>query len=355
VARGTRDRGGVGRYLKTLLAAWPDDSDYSLHVVDPYGPIGLIGSLFFLALTCLRLAAGAAAGRIDVLHVHACSRGSFLRKGLITRLATRLGLPVIVHLHAPDFETFYDSLPRCGRRFVKTTLERADRVVVLGKYWRGVITERIGLAPDQVMVLLSATRGAPAPRAARDETPRIVFVGQLGARKGIGDLLHALAGPEVIRRRWTARVLGGGALSYWRRTADQLGLGDRVVFEGWVPEERVRGVLADSSIFVLPSRAEGLSIALLEAMAHGLAVVSTSAGGAADTLVHETSALLIPPGNVTALSHALARVIGDTGLRSQLQEGARRQFAAAHEIADYCRSLIRLYDEILSEPAGARR
>ncbi len=354
VAKGTGDRGGVGRYLRTLLEAWPSDNAYSLHVVDPYGPIGLAGSPAFLLLAGARLITGAAAGRIDVLHIHACSRGSFLRKGLLTRLAALLRLPVILHLHAPDFETFHDSLPAAGRRFVATTFSRADRVVVLGRYWRDIVTRRIGVAPERVTTILSATRAPDGVRVERRDPPQIVFVGQLGERKGIADLLQALAAPDVVALPWTLRVLGDGDVARWRSTAAQLGLANRIEFEGWVSEDRVRHVLAESSVFVLPSRAEGLSIALLEAMAFGLAIVTTAVGGAADTLVHETSALLIPPSDPVALSGALVRVVGDAALRVRLQQAAQERFALAHDITDYCRALTGLYDEVLLERANTR-
>jgi glycosyltransferase involved in cell wall biosynthesis len=353
VARGVRDQGGVGRYLSTLLAAWPADGSWSLHVIDPYGHAGLAGSPLYWAAACVRVVAAAVSGRMDVLHLHACARGSFLRKGLLGLLASRLGVPVIFHLHAPDFDEFYASLPSPGRRFARAVFRRTDRVVVLGRVWRDLLVHVLGLPRSRVVVLHSGVRGPARGPARQSGVPQIVFTGNLVARKGLPELLQALRQVEPLP--WVARILGGGDLDRWRGEAGRLGLADRVAFEGWVTEARVREVLSESSIFVLPSYAEGLSIALLEAMAFGLAIVTTTAGGAADVLRHGESALFVPAGHVDAVAGALARLLQDATLRGQLQDAARQRFAEAHDIEAYCRSLSDLYEEVCAVHQRADR
>jgi glycosyltransferase involved in cell wall biosynthesis len=100
------------------------------------------------------------------------------------------------------------------------------------------------------------------------------------------------------------------------------GLGDRVAVLGAVPPERINELFLASDIFVLASRFEGYGMALAEAIAHGLPVVSTRAGAIPDTVPAGTG-LLVPPDDAAVLACALRRLIGDPAERQRLSENAR--------------------------------
>jgi L-malate glycosyltransferase len=216
---------------------------------------------------------------------------------------------------------------------------RACRIIAISEAVATVLTNG-GIPADRLTVVhsgidLDAARAAPpygvrARLGLADDTPVAVAVGALVPHKDHGTLLHAA-------RRLTDRVpnlhwalAGDGELRgvlEWLR--DQLGLADRVHFLGQVPAPE--GLIAEASVFVMSSREEGLGTSVLDAMACGIPVASTTAGGLAEML-GGGAGLLVPPGNSTALADAIARILTDPVLRSALV--ARAAEAVAHFTAE---------------------
>jgi glycosyltransferase involved in cell wall biosynthesis len=350
---GLNDRAGIGRLVSTTARAWRENGD-GFRVIDPYGPAVLAIAPLYFARALLQIVWNAWQGRIRLLHVHMAARGSAVRKGIIVHLGARLGLPVIVHLHGSGLDEFYRRLPRFAQRRLCRTLERADRVVVLGQYWRRVLVDRMGIDPKRVLVLPNAVAGPPHVRKRAAEGPcRILFLGRMEEKKGLPELLDALSDERLAKLEWSVLVAGAGDNQAYRRRAAALGLAERVEFHGWAPESEVHRWLTEADIFVLPSHHEGLSMALLEAMAFGLAVVTTPAGGNADAIVDGISGVFVPVGDRRALASALTRVIADGHLRVALQASARKRYAEHFDIAAYCRRLQTLYREVC-EGADAR-
>jgi glycosyltransferase involved in cell wall biosynthesis len=197
-----------------------------------------------------------------------------------------------------------------------------------------------GIPADRLAVVhsginLDAARTAPpygvrARLGLADDVPVAVTVGALVPHKDHGTLLHAA-------RRLTDRfpnlhwVLAGegelrGVLEWLR---DQLGLADRVHFLGQVA--RPEGLIAEASVFVMSSREEGLGTSVLDAMARGIPVASTTAGGLGEML-GGGAGLLVPPANPEALADAIARILSDPALRAALV--ARAGEAVRHFTAE---------------------
>ncbi len=120
-----------------------------------------------------------------------------------------------------------------------------------------------------------------------------------------------------------ALIIGGGRReAEMRQLAQELGLAGRVHFLGQRPD--IPDLLGALDIFVLPSHSEGVSLALLEAMAAGLPVIATAVGGLPEVVTDGVNGLLIPPQDPEALAQALARLLDDPALAKKLGENARR-------------------------------
>jgi glycosyltransferase involved in cell wall biosynthesis len=178
----------------------------------------------------------------------------------------------------------------------------------------------------------------------------LVFLGYLSARKGVPELLEALASPALAALSWRATIAGGGPVAEFRAKANALGLADRVVFSGWINQPVASALCASADILVLPSHAEGLALSVLEGLAHGLAVVATPVGAHAEVIEPDRSGLLTPPGDVGALSAALARVVADEALRERLRAGARQRFLDRFDVRSYSTRLSRLHAGLLRGP-----
>lgn len=185
----------------------------------------------------------------------------------------------------------------------------------------------------------------PAAAAPAPERPGSTFlvVGQLIPRKGIGALLDACARLDGDFR---LRVVGDGhQRAELERTAERLGLADRVEWVGWVPYERLGEQFARAGVLVFPTFEDIWGMVALEAMAAGLPVVCSSLAGAAELVVDGENGYVVDPREPVALAAALQRFVDDPGLAAKLGAEARETVApltpdaAAQAFADLIEGL----------------
>jgi glycosyltransferase involved in cell wall biosynthesis len=267
---------------------------------------------------------GVALAKLDapLVHVHTASRASFWRKCGVFFMARAARRPYLLHLHGGEFMQFYEK--ECGRRaqrFIRSTLRQAALVVVLSEQWR----ERLQrICPEAKIEVLPNGVALPDISQRRlEERPRIVFLGNMSRGKGIYDLLHAFA--LIAERFPEARLIcaGGGSIVQARSMAARFDLTGRIDFPGWLDAEQKRRLLSTATLFVLPSYAEGLPMALLEAMSWGLPVIATPVGGVPQVVQHQANGLLVAPGNIKELAAALATTLEQQALRERLGKAAR--------------------------------
>jgi glycosyltransferase involved in cell wall biosynthesis len=361
---GVEHGGGIGRQMGYFLAALPPGAETPAYrVVDTRGPWFLGSapwriplSALYLVAAAFRIAAEGIAGRPCLIHANITGRGSTSRKLVLTAIARAVGLPYVLHIH--DYDYAVDVRARGGlmQRLVRRMFAGAAQIIVLGMEAERTLREALALPDAPVLVLPNAVPDPyPAPRSAATLAAvgplHLVFLGYLSARKGVPELLEALASPALAALPWRATLAGGGPVDEFRARAAALGLADRVGFPGWIDQSAASALCAAADILVLPSHAEGLAMSVLEGLAHGLAVVTTPVGAHAEVIEPERSGLLAPPGNVPALAAALARVVGDPELRERLRCGARQRFLDRFDVRSYASSLARLHVGLL----GGRR
>jgi glycosyltransferase involved in cell wall biosynthesis len=341
---GARGRGGIGRVVGYLERGWrARGGEVNLHVVDSYGPQGRMLMPAAFAWALLRLVALACLGRIDLLHLNMAERASVWRKGIVVWLGFLFRIPVVLHCHGAELVEWSRGLLPLGRRLLVATLARVDRVVVLGSYWRDFMVDELGVPPGRVDVLWNAVPAAGVARRHHDGVVRLLFLGRLGERKGVPELLAALGEPRLRALPWSAVLAGDGAVERFRREVADAGLAQRIELPGWIEEAAAQRYLAEADILVLPSHNEGLPIAVLEAMAGGLAIVTTPVGAITDAIRDDDTGLLVPAGDTPALAGALHRLIQDEALRQRLGERARARFAADFSIEACIERLTAIY------------
>jgi glycosyltransferase involved in cell wall biosynthesis len=279
-----------------------------------------------------------------VVHVHAASRASFVRKSIVLLIARLAGSKTIFHLHGGGFRQF--ATVEAGalmRRWIRHTLEASSVVITLSSSWAQFVN---AFAPKaRVAVVPNAVPLAP-PATTQPEAGRILFLGRLERAKGVFELLAAGA---LLAPRFPALrlVFGGeGDFAALRRRAAELGIEDRIELPGWIEADQRDEQLARASVFCLPSHAEGLPMAMLEAMASGRAVVASSVGGIPETIVDGGNGLLVPPRDEAALARALTQVLGDEALRARLAGAARATIEQHYSTEVVCGQLSALYREL---------
>jgi glycosyltransferase involved in cell wall biosynthesis len=187
---------------------------------------------------------------------------------------------------------------------------------------------------------------AAAERSADARVPLIVAVSRHEPRKGGDVLLAALAALRQAGIPFRASLVGGGRqLAEERALVRRLGLGGQVELPGEVPDPFP--YLEQAEVFVLPSRSEQSgSLALLEALQAGCAVVASRVDGIPEDVADGASALLVEPGDAGALAAALARLLGDPDLRRRLAAGARRSFEERFSAGAFAAALGKVYADL---------
>ena len=190
----------------------------------------------------------------------------------------------------------------------------------------------------------------PRPRPTVVADVQIVTVGRLVEKKGFPDLLRALGRLKASGRRITCRVYGAGPLLRpLAELRDSLGLADAVHFLGERSRETIIQALHSSDVFVLtPTVTEdgdrdGIPNVLVEAMACGLPVVSTSAGGIPELVTHSENGFLTAPGDVASIENHIATLLDSPELRQQLGVAARRTVESGYDVNMAAERLQRIF------------
>jgi colanic acid/amylovoran biosynthesis glycosyltransferase len=207
------------------------------------------------------------------------------------------------------------------------------------------------VAPDAFTRAVVVHMGVWLPPVPAKETPPraipiLLCPARLVAVKGHGHLLEAaarLVARGVPFQLWLAGE--GPERTAIERRIGELGLGDRVRLLGTVPHSELLGMYRDgrADCVVLSSHYEGLSVALVEAMAYGVPVIAPRVGGLPE-LLEDGAGVLVPPGDADALAEALARVLGSATLRAELACAGRRRVEAEFEVHAIARELAHRFD-----------
>ncbi len=311
-----------------------------LRPLDTRGEGHAAASLLQVGRAIVQLARDRWHRRVAGVHVNMAERLDFVRESLVLVACRLLGIPSVLHLHAAQLHHSYRRFPAPVQALVRWIFSLPRAVVVLGKASAEFAVRELRVPPGRVEVVINGVPAPAVPRRQRgpDEMPRVLFVGNLSERKGVSDLLQALAQPALAGVPLQLTLVGGGDVAGYALKAERLRVGDKVRFHGWANQEELARLLAEADVLVLPSYDEGLPLAILEALAHGVAVVCTPVGEIPHVLAHRRTACFVEPGDPPSIARGLAQVLTEPGLRERLERAGQamyeeqfslRQFAAA--------------------------
>lgn len=285
----------------------------------------------------------------DIVHVH----GLNYHTAVCAIVGRRLGKPVVAKLanSGPDSDIvkMRESQQLAGARILLPAALRCDRFVALNK----VIVQELleaGVERERIVEIPNGVDDSVAKRRDdRDPGPiRVVFVGRIHEQKDLSTLVKSICLIESKRPGLVdVSLVGDGPLrtSLQQQVLDA-DISDRVHFMG--SSDDVAGILESSDIFVLPSRAEGLSNALLEAMAAGLPSVASKIPGNIDVIEDGRTGLLVDPGDEDGLAEALTRLADQPDLRLRLGTAARKEASERYGLGTIARRYVGLYREMAS-------
>lgn len=311
--------------------------------VNPIKDVGAIG----------RLAGLLVAEPFDIVHTHT-SKG-----GIIGRAAAMLSCtPAIIHtVHG---FAFHEASGRCGtvayQLVERTAAHWCDLIVTVSEHHARVATQ-IGIPVDKVVAIpngLSVPVPAVNPQHVREQlavgpdTTMLLSVGRLATQKGLEHLIRATSLlNDGAHSKYRTVIVGEGELRAPLETlARELSLNGTVRFMGFRTD--VADLLAAADMVVLPSLWEGLSISLLEGMAAGKPIVTTSIPSNLEATAGGHAAYLVPPGDVAALAKAVRALAGDPARRERLATAARCRYLSHYSEQAMVASYMRCYESLLS-------
>lgn len=260
----------------------------------------------------------------DVVLLFASVGMGFLEKALYVIYARLFGIPSMLFLRGGGLMTSCRN-SSTYRLLVKTMLRAPRYLLCQEKTWQSFFVNDMSIAPERCPVIKNWTAtpdllaiGEKRGYQQKDETV-ILFMGWLDRQKGVMELIQAVARLKDAYPSLRLSMAGEGDCSARARSwVKQHELDSIIRFEGWVHGEKKLDLLRSSDIFCLPSYAEGLPNAMVEAMAAGLPVVATPVGVVPDVIDDGKNGLLVKTADVTDLEEKLKLILSDVDKRNAL-------------------------------------
>ena len=235
------------------------------------------------------------------------------------------GIPYIISLRGGDVPGFrpydFNKFHRIGGPFIKIVWNYSSGLVANSDGLRKLALkfhERIPIDVIPNGIDLDFFK----PNVRDGKIPQLLFTGRVVYQKGLDLLVEALS--KLIDLPWELSIIGDGSYKeHLQQRIEMLGLTSRIRFHGWCNKEELLPILAQSHIFVNPSRHEGMPNAVLEAMACGLPVIATRIAGNEDLVKDGENGLLIGNENVIELQNALRILLNDKQLRQKMGKNSR--------------------------------
>ncbi|NQX86550.1 MAG: glycosyltransferase family 4 protein [Flavobacteriaceae bacterium] len=258
-------------------------------------PINIIGLIGYLIIR----------RNIKVVHIHGASRGSFYRKYVLFLVAKKLfSKSVIYHVHGAEYHIFYKEASSFVKKRIKKMIKEVDKLIVLSDEWKRYFSQTFNV--NHISVLNNVI-DAQKERTNTVKGPlNILFLGKIGDRKGIFDVLEAVSSnKEIFQGKIKITIGGNGSIKKLKNYIEVHKLESIVKFVGWVLDSQKKVLLDDANVMILTSYNEGLPISLLEGMSYSLPIISTHVGGIPQILTHKSNGFVVEPGHINQIIEAL--------------------------------------------------
>lgn len=259
----------------------------------------------------------------DLVHIHSSFGPSFTRKMPFINMAFRKKIPIVNHIHGAEFEDFYPNASESKKRLIKKIYNRCNLFLVLSAEWKEKIST---IVPENKIEIIENYCMVPDISSV-ENSENILFLGEIGERKGCFDIPKILKQVEnsVGEESKALKIVmgGNGDTEPIVSEAEILKLKADFSFPGWIRGRDKDRLIRESGIFLFPSYNEGMPMAVLEAMAYGLAVVTTNVGGIPKLIEDGVTGYICTPGDIDIMSERITKLITNQELRNRIGQQAR--------------------------------
>ena len=302
-----------------------------------------VNKLLFTLVAYLKILYTFMTAHIDIVHVHMSERGSVYRKGIVLKTAKMFHCKTVIHMHGAEFQVWYEQLSDEKKEGVKKILNLADKMIILGDYWYEFISSLVD--KDKIEIVHNAVN-VPDIIEYNPNSKNIMFLGVVGKRKGIDDLLDAMKeADKQLGDDVKLYIYGpnpdhdiGGKINY-------LQLSDRVEYKGWLSANEKGATFKSIAVNVLPSYNEGLPMTILETMAYGIVNISTDVAAIPEA-VNEKNGILIKPGDIKALSDAIITLMNNDELRKEKSYASYQDAKTLFSLETHVAKVMKIYERL---------
>ncbi len=275
--------------------------------------------------------------RIDLGHIHIASYGSFYRKSIIVNILKLLNVKIIIHMHGACFDKFYEKSSK--KEYITKILNKAEKIIVLSESWKAFFSKIV--PEEKIVVLYNAVSLPEIKEKENKDTLNILFLGRLGERKGVYDILKVAKKLENENIKIT--LAGDGETEKVRNLVKEENIEKIVEVKDWVNSKEKEDLLNKADIYILPSYNEGMPMSVLEAMSYSLPVITTNIGSIPEIIENNENGILIEPGNIEELKENILKLINDEKLRKKLGNNARKKIEEKFNIEKQINKIEELY------------
>ncbi len=296
--------------------------------------------------------------RFDLVHAH---DWLVAQAGRVLKDAWRI--PLVSTIHATEFgrnRGIHNDIQRHINQIEWWLTYESWKVICCSKYMAREIAQVFQLPADKIRVIANGVEIMNVMPETVDPGFRnryaapyekiIYFVGRLVPEKGVQVLIEAM--PKVLAHYRNAKLVVSGKGSFQdclEKTADRLGISEKIYFTGFADDETRNRLFAGSDIAVFPSLYEPFGIVALEAMANRVPVIVSETGGLAEVIEHDVDGLKVCPDDVEALANAIIRLLQDPDLAQRLSQAAWNKVKLVYNWSVIATKTIKVYQEVVTQ------
>lgn len=303
-------------------------------------------------VSCILLFYHLCFSKLSLVHIHTASTTSFFRNAMSIYVAKLFKVKIILHIHGAKFDVFYNDGNILTKKLITNILNKVNVIIVLSSAWERFIrpitkNQNINIVFNPVDIHLYSHKA----KSQRENilTNNILFLGALEQRKGIFDILHAM--PAILAKVPDAKLwlCGNGPTKPLETLCSELGILGNVVFYGWLDGNSKIEKLLNSDLLALPSYHEGLPVAIIEAMAAGLPIVSTTVGGIPELIQNGENGFLVTSGDIDALAAAIIDILSNDELMSKMSNNNKKKVLEEYDISIIIKQIDSIYKGIIND------
>jgi glycosyltransferase involved in cell wall biosynthesis len=350
VGTSTHTHGGIGHVIAAQLASRLKDRFNLIHIVTHQdGSSWQKAWVFAKGLMQFLLLKTVHGGKL--VHIHSSGGPSFLRKAVFFLLSKVLGCHVILQIHSGGFAEYYEGCGNPLKALIRYMIQASDHVIALTESWKRILgkltTDESNISVVGNPIDTSKYRPVDIKMGNR---PRLLFLGALIKSKGVYDIVESVRRLKAKGLEVEVTLAGDRELDQVREHSQRAGVEQLINLPGWVSEQTKIQLLRTSDVLLLPSYKEGLPLCALEAMACGLPVICSNAGGLVDLVVGGENGLVFVPGDVETMTNHIAALARDADLRQRMGIRNVQKIQEVYSLSVIAGKIGELYEQILLRP-----